>query len=120
MDWFNADEGNIFYTEFCALKGLDCAVISRLQSVSETFKQAVKKVEKLSEARLVRKGMKPGQNPGMAIFVLKNKHGYADKRETTSVNTTSITIEDRSKLKAQPDEQLNDSLRWLTEPVRKG
>lgn len=45
---------------------------------------AIKRIERIVEANLNHKALEGDLNPTMAIFTLKNKHGWEDKRKTES------------------------------------
>lgn len=57
--------------------------------------QAIKEIERIVEANLVEQAMDGNANSTMAIFTLKNKHGWEDKRtqENTGANGGPIKIE---------------------------
>ena len=53
------------------------------------FLSAIKKVEQFQEQMLMNESFMNGKNATMAIFLLKNNHGYKDK---TEVDTTANVI----------------------------
>src|SRR5437868_976301 len=111
--WYTEDETRLFYGTWLALRGLHTEHKARFQRVSEVFRDTCKRIDKMQEERLCNAGIGAGKNPGMAIFVLKNKHGYADKVETKveSTNTHAITADTR----AMTPEELRQQIFALTE-----
>lgn len=120
-EWFN-QPGNMVYIKFLAERGLHYETIARFQSVSKPFCEIIKKCNILQEAKLIEAGLSKeySRSQMFAIACLNNKHGWAHKQESKSTNITTVRIEDLAKMKQLPDEQLTDSLRWLTEPRRGG
>ena len=119
--WFQVPE-NLFYNKFLAVRGLHPQRISEFQSVSSAFAEIIKKCNALQEVKLMEAGMskEASRSQMFAIACLNNKHGWAHKSESKSTNITTVRVEDLAKMKQLPDEQLTDSLRWLTEPRRQG
>lgn len=109
--WFTEDESRLFYGSWMVNHGLHWEHLSRFRSVSDVFRETCKKVDALQEERLVLLGLK---NPVMPIFVLKNKHGWADKQEVKTEQHITHA-EDRKQLEELDQERLKDRLRALTE-----
>lgn len=54
--------------------------------------ESIKKTETLIEANLVEGGMKGDFNSTMAIFTLKNKHGWRDKKEVDNNHSGKVEV----------------------------
>lgn len=70
----------------------------------------IKKCHEILKGRLIEQGLESRVNPTMAIFILKNNHGMADKVETKNDNLNinakgDITPEEIKKIK----DALNDA-----------
>lgn len=110
--WY-ADNDAYLWGVYMTKHKLPLEYISRFSSVNSTFRQTIKRVEALQEQRLVEQAMRNKANAAVAIFVLKNKHGYADKQEqrVISENTHQHTV---NAADLTP-EQLRDRIFMLTE-----
>lgn len=117
-EWFLEDDTRVFYNEWLVRKGLHREHLRRFQSVSEAFRDVIKRVDYLQEERLAKLMLKPGLNPGGPIFVLKNKHNWADKVEMKNRNIAEEGPKTRNELEKMTPEQLKERLRQLTEGSR--
>jgi hypothetical protein len=99
-NWMMADEDeNIFFQEYLAKAKINNQVISELSSKFPKFSETIKGLKRIQEFRINRMALKQKVNPVMAIFLLKNLHGYADKQEvkTENVNYNYDPADLRSK-----------------------
>lgn len=116
-EWFMADESRVFWKSFFDVNKLDPDLIQDLQSVSPAFSRTIKSLEALQERRLVERGMNNKANVAMAIFVLKNKHGYADKMESRVEQKIDQTV--TANAAELTPEQLRQRIFLLTEQSNK-
>ncbi len=85
------DESMFFLAEYFSKQKISA---QRYSDWRETFKknkriqELYKQIETVLEGRLVGQSARGKLNPTMAIFVLKNKHGYKDQSEGPQVNIT--------------------------------
>lgn len=56
--------------------------------------QLIKKVEDAVEVNLIKGGQNGDYNSTLTIFILKNKHGFTDKQETTIKGAVPLVIKD--------------------------
>lgn len=122
VHWMSKDE-NIFWERFVVIeKGMDPTTLSYLQrkfrekkydeskpidrekvKKRDEFFKAIKRAEKIQELKLADKAM-DNRSVGGAVFLLKNKHGYADKQEVKQ-ETRQINV-DASSLASKSMEEL--------------
>lgn len=107
IEWQNADLQNIFIVSFLASRKLHKSVLTYLLDKYDNTDGELKKLEEVAktiqESRLVDLGFKDVGNVTMAIFLLKNNHGYKDRYEND--NTINLLGEVGVK-SALTDEQL--------------
>ena len=116
-EWYNEDETRLFYASWLAKRGLHTEHKARFQRVNDKFRDVCKKIDAMQEERLCQAGIGAGKNPGMAIFVLKNKHGYADKVEQRIESTSHQVVSvDASSLSA---EELRQKIFEMTERAKR-
>lgn len=116
--WFLEDDTRMFYKGFYTpRRDLYPELISRLQSVNETFRQTIKRLDGVQEARLLDYALKRKVDVAMAIFLLKNKHGYADKIEQKVKSENKHVVS--GSLDALTPEQLRDRIFMITERASK-
>jgi hypothetical protein len=111
LAWLKEDR-NIFMSLFLAEKGLSRQNLKDLQEYYPEFKTLVEQAKHLQEAKLMEMGAKNRINVVMALFCLKNHHGYADKLETKNENTNHTY--NNTELKGKSDEELREMLLNLT------
>jgi len=70
-------------------------IISYLQNKHNIDFNAIKKAKSTIEQRIYKNALNNKYNPTMAIFGLKNNHGWKDKQEIeqTNINPISVVIE---------------------------
>lgn len=115
--WQLEDESHIYWEKFLVIdRALYPEIVSYLTGRYPSFVQLIKRAEKIQEYRLADV---VGKGEIKSIFMMKNKHGYADKQDIKSESTVHQTVKDISRLKELDDDELKDSLRWLTAPPSK-
>lgn len=111
ISWQMADADNLYWEKFIVMeRGLYPSVVSYLIGKYPELSNLLKKAEKVQEIRLLEK---VGKGEIKSIFVLKNKHGYADKVETKT-ETFTRQANTREELQGLTLDQLKDRLRELT------
>ncbi len=83
IDWLAVDE-NFWVKEFLINNDLSEKTTNYLSDKFMSFSTLLEKAFSIQEKKLVSNGLKNKWNNAMAIFVLKNKHGYKDKTEVDS------------------------------------
>jgi hypothetical protein len=86
---------------FCNWMQMSKENIAEYATKSLEYSRAIKRLEIKTEEYLSTDGLKERINPTMAIFLLKNNHGYKDKQET--VNENYNFNQSLSEYKAQLD-----------------
>jgi hypothetical protein len=88
IDWLSEkdeegnEKGNIFYEEFLVIeRKLYPDLTSYLSEKYLSFSDLIKKAKKIQELKLIKFGIADRLQPTMTIFVLKNHHGYTDRKE---------------------------------------
>lgn len=111
--WMEEDENeNIFFQEYLAKQRIHGSTISDLTSKFPEFSAVIKELKSLQEFRINKLALKQKVNPVMAIFLLKNLHGYADKQE---VKTENVNYNyDPGDLRAKTADELADLLNQET------
>jgi hypothetical protein len=71
--------------------------------------RTLKKAREIVKNRLVNQGLDGEANTAMAIFILKNNHGFRDKIETENINhnTNQVDIENIKEVNTRIDDLLN-------------
>ena len=83
IDWLAVDE-NFWVKEYLVNNDLNDTLTNYLSHKYDSFSSLLEKAFSIQEKKLVSNGLKNKWNNAMAIFVLKNKHGYKDKTEVDS------------------------------------
>lgn len=110
--WLQADDDNIFVEDFLSQHGLYRQAQARLTSKFEVFRDLIKAAKEIQEIKINRLALKQKVNPVMAIFLLKNHHGYADKQE---IKTENLNYNyDPADLRAKTADELLDLLNQET------
>lgn len=91
IEWMSFDE-NFWVKEFLTNNDLNEKTSNYLKDKFLSFSTLLEKAFAIQEKKLVSNGLKNKWNNAMAIFVLKNKHGYKDKTEVES----NVKVEDRT------------------------
>ena len=91
LDWMKADD-NFWVKEYLINNDLNDTLTNYLSHKYDSFSSLVEKAFSIQEKKLVSNGLKNKWNNAMAIFVLKNKHGYKDKTEVDN----NVKLEDRT------------------------
>jgi hypothetical protein len=79
LAWMRADPtANWWFEDFAILRGYHPQRFSEWEAENEEFSEAVKTARAMQKSKVVKQGMEM-RNPTMAIFILKNNHGMADK-----------------------------------------
>jgi len=113
IEWMEADEKNVFVAKFISGRGISRQVLKNTQEYYEEFKELYEIAKFMQEARLLDLGGRQKLNAAIAIFSLKNNHGYADKVEQKQeIQTVSYKTEDLSK---KSEQELTDMLLNLTQ-----
>jgi len=84
LAWMEKDESNLFFKEFLTEQDLFDDMISDHEGDSDNFTELIKKARKIQEVRLAKLGLTSRSGSSMAIFLLKNNHGYSDRMEVKS------------------------------------
>lgn len=71
-------------------------------ATSKRIDEKLKRIENVLEARLVSKGLRDPRVTGFVIFLLKNHHGYTDKRELEQ-ETTHVFKVSRGDVRSLPN-----------------
>lgn len=92
LEWFGDDEfgAQIWYGDFAAIRGYNRCQFPEWEKTHEGFSNAIKRVRELQEARTYRGALRGQLNPTMAIFGLKNNHGWRDQQ--TLEHTGDVTV----------------------------
>ena len=91
MAWMRDKPQNIFYKEFFHINNnYHPNLISNLAAKFKSFSELIKMAKVMQEVKLQRHGR--GLGSAMAIFSLKNNHGFRDKVDHTT-NDKEITSE---------------------------
>ena len=85
-EWIK-DEDNIWITEFYNEHGIVNKRLPTFFARSKKFKLAYELAMETQERRLFMKAFNRQADPSMAKFGLQNRHGWAEKIETTQKNT---------------------------------
>lgn len=110
--WMEEDEEHIFFQEYLAKHRIRNATIANLSSKYPEFQKIIKDLKVIQEYRINRLALKQKINPVMAIFLLKNHHGYTDKQE---IKTENLNYNyDPGDLRQKTQEQLQDLLNLET------
>ena len=108
LKWQEEKETNIFFKEFLLKHDLYGDFLSNMQDKYNSFNVLIKKARKVQEQKVVKWAMANKLNVTMAIFFLKNHHGYKDKSEVESKYTeTELTTEERKLRIAVLKKKLN-------------
>jgi len=116
LKWLQDDESRIYAGEFLAYKGIHQQRISELTRKYPTFAEIYKKANNIQQTRLVKAGLKGGNNQAAVIFLLKNLAGMADKVETKSQNANynydpkylkTATVEDLQEIIRESSDAVN-------------
>lgn len=92
LDWIK-DGGvqNIFYNEYLIIQmDLHPNIVSYLSKKFTSFNELIEKSKKIQELKLLKFGVLDKTNAPITKFVLANNHGYSDKVESKSENSTNI------------------------------
>lgn len=81
--WFQSDEDNLFFEDFFAEKGMYRTFISEHIQKSKTFSYLISQAMEIQERKLLKSGLLRKLDSYLTTFVLKNKHFYKDKIETS-------------------------------------
>ena len=85
IEWQCSKPTNMFYEDFlCIEKRISKDTINYLSKKFKSFSDLIKKAADIQEVKLRKWGTAGKLNPTMAIFCLKNNHGYTDKVDHTS------------------------------------
>lgn len=76
---------------------------------SKRIPEKLQRIENILEARLVSKGLRDPRVTGFVIFLLKNNHGYTDRREVET-ETTHVFKVTRGDLRALKSKTLPSTL----------
>jgi hypothetical protein len=144
VEWLQSDEKNIFWEKFIVIeKNMDSGYIrylkhkfadraakleaeqretenpARALEIEQELKKlhefptVLKRAEKIQEIKLSEKAM-DNRSVGGAIFILKNKHNWADKQEikqesrNINVDAASLTAKSLEELLALQEEMSHD------------
>lgn len=83
LDWMKADD-NFWVKEYLIDNDINEKATNYLSHKYDSFLTLLERAFSIQEKKLVSNGLKNKWNNAMAIFVLKNKHGYKDKTEVDS------------------------------------
>ena len=82
IQWMLAKPSNIYFKEFLVMhKGLYSTVINWLSDNYQSFFSLKKRAMEIQEIKLLKYAGAKGCHSTMAIFSLKNNHGYRDRQE---------------------------------------
>lgn len=80
-EWFVKNRANIWLYEFCNEKMVSKFQISNFVKKNEYFAFMHTLCLDMQETKLVEHGLNPEIKPTMVIFILKNSHGWTDRKE---------------------------------------
>ena len=105
LEWMERKEQNIFLGTFLRSQGLYRDIVRKLSDRFPSFGDLIKKAKEIQEDKLAFYALTKNINTAMAIFLLKNNHGYKDRQEHShDVNIpSSITYEHVSSKPANED-----------------
>ena len=92
--YLNSSDGEniVFKKELCHLRNYSYNEFATYVNKFELF-DAIKEVDEILEVRIAKAGMTNEINTTMAIFCLKNNHGWKDKTENETVlKSDGLTI----------------------------
>lgn len=116
--WFTnpgTELDRLYYGQFLAeYPDLYPQMVSKFSSVNQVFRETIKRLDKLQEARLLQFALRQKINPVFTMFLLKNKHGYTDKMEVKQ-ETELTTKQSKEELKNASTDDLLEQVRKLTE-----
>lgn len=72
---------NLYKVDFLSQRGLSKCKISQLCVRFPSFREKIEEADAIQEARLLKYSAMSKINTSVAIFSLKNCHGYADRQE---------------------------------------
>jgi len=93
LEWMSQDQ-NIWFEKFLMSKGLYRDFVSDRSVNCKPFAELIKKAKQMQESRIAEFALYNKINTTMAIFLLKNNHGFKDRLDHDhSVSIPSITYE---------------------------
>ena len=92
--WFVKDEKNIWLYEFCNEKMIPKDSTARFCKQSEYFNFVHSICMDIQETKLVKFGLRKDVRPTMTIFILKNSHGWTDRKDIKVNTVDGVTFID--------------------------
>ena len=92
LEWFNADEDNVFLDDFMVEKGLPGQYVSRFAKKNDYFCESLKICKTIQKQRLLHKGLDGEWDKTLTLFTLKNVSEMRDKQEHKVEQDGNITI----------------------------
>ena len=111
LAWLQEDKSQFWVKDFAVERGYGPQRFSEWVKVSPQFSDAYKMAMAVQESRLVSKGLE-GKGQAMAIFTLKNNHGWRDKQE---IEQTSVNLSANMDITSMDSQEARDRVRRLLE-----
>jgi hypothetical protein len=86
VEWMNDDESRLWLKDFALERGYCPSYLNKLADQNEIFSEAIKTAKGIQESRTYQGAITGILNPTMAIFGLKNNHGWKDTHHTENKN----------------------------------
>ncbi len=84
LDWFREDAGRIWLKDYALANDIPPDNLSKWARENDEFAEYMSMAKAIQESRLFHAGCHGTINTTMAIFTLKNNHGWTDRHEVTT------------------------------------
>lgn len=92
LQWFKDNPTAFMLKQFTTYKEIDSNILGDLYNKYPELISTATVIKDICEVRMIEKGLNSKTNQALAIFCLKNNHGYVDETKVVMSNTNSLKI----------------------------